>query len=60
MPPAIEYAEGVTPAVADFIMVQAGASISVDEVYKKLVLDLNNHTLPFTILNHRKRDSKPL
>ena len=36
MPPAIAYAEGVTPAVADFIMVQAGASISVDEVYKKL------------------------
>lgn len=34
--PVIEYAEGVTPAVAAFITVQAAAIISVDEMYKKL------------------------
>lgn len=50
MSPAIEYAEGVTPAVADFIMAQAGASISVDEVQKKLfdrvVVDGDLKSLP--------------
>lgn len=34
--PAIEYADGVTPAVAAFVTIQAGGIISVDEMYKKL------------------------